>query len=180
MSSWQTKSSKIVYENPFIIVHEDQVVKPDGSDGIYGYIDSKSPSITIIPVDEEGNTWIVRQERYTLKRLTWESVAGRTDNQPIVHAAKRELLEETGLKAETIDIIGELHTANGLTTFATTLCIARGLTQVSHDLDQEDGIVQAKKLPLKEIPEMILSGEMTDTQSIAGFFMAIAYLENKN
>lgn len=72
MASWQTKSSKIVYENPYIVVHEDQVVKPDGTDGIYGYMDSKSHSITVVPVDDEGNTWIVQQERYTLKRTTWE------------------------------------------------------------------------------------------------------------
>lgn len=179
MASWQTKSSKVVYENPFVVVHEDQVIKPDGTDGIYGYMDSKSPSITIIPVDDEGNTWIVQQERYTLKRTTWEAVAGRTENQPIEQAARRELLEETGLEASTIEVLTELNVSNGLTTFTTTLCLARGLTQVSYNLDQEDGILEAKKIPLKQLPEMILSGKITDAQSIAGFFMAISYLEKE-
>lgn len=179
MSSWQTKSSKVVYENPYVVVHEDQVVKPDGTEGIYGYMDSKSHSITVIPVDDEGNTWIVQQERYTIKRTTWEAVAGRTENQPVEQATRRELLEETGLEAKTIEILTELNVSNGLTTFTTTLCLARGLTQVSHDLDQEDGILEARKVPLRQLPEMILAGEITDAQSIAGFFMAIAYLEKE-
>jgi 8-oxo-dGTP pyrophosphatase MutT (NUDIX family) len=177
--SWKTKSSKIVYENPFIVVHEDQVVKPDGTDGIYGYMDSKSPSITLVPIDDEGNTWIVQQERYTLKRTTWEAVAGRTDNQPIEYAARRELLEETGLKAEFIDIIGELNVSNGLTTFTTSVCLARGLTHITNDLDQEDGILAAEKVPLDQISDMVLSGRITDAQSIASFFMAIAYIEKE-
>jgi 8-oxo-dGTP pyrophosphatase MutT (NUDIX family) len=177
MASWQTKSSKVVYENPFIVVHEDHVIKPNGKDGIYGYMDSKSHSACIVPVDDEGNTWIVQQESYTQKQKTWECVAGRTDGQPVEEAAKRELLEETGFKADSITIIGEVHVANGLSTFKSTFCLARGLTHVSDDLDQEDGILGIEKVPLKQIPEMILSGRITCSQSIAAFFMAIAYLE---
>ena len=179
MASWQTKSSKVVYENPFMIVHEDQVIMPNGKDGIYGYVDSKSHSVYIVPVDDEGNTYLVQQERYTVKEKTWECVAGRTDNQPVEIAARRELLEETGFKADSISTIANVRVANGMTTFKSTFCLARGLTHISNDLDQEDGILGIEKVPLEQIPEMILAGKITCAGSIAAFFTAIAYLEKE-
>jgi len=177
LGSWQTKSSKVVYENPFIIVHEDQVTMPNGKPGLYGYIDSKSDSVYVVPVDDEGNTYIVQQERYTLKQKTWECVAGRTDGQAIEIAAKRELFEETGLKADSLTTIGEVQVANGVATFKSTFCIARNLTKALETFDQEDGILGIHKLPLASIPDKILAGDITCSQSIAAFFMAIAYLD---
>jgi len=176
LSSWHTKSSKIVYENPFMIVHEDQVLLPNGKPGLYGYIDSKSDSVYVVPVDDEGNTYIIQQERYTLKQKTWECVAGRTDGQAVEIAAKRELLEETGLQANSLTVLGDVQVANGISTFKSTFCIARNLTKLSSTFDQEDGILAIRKLPLASIPDKILAGDITCSQSIAAFFMAIAYL----
>jgi 8-oxo-dGTP pyrophosphatase MutT (NUDIX family) len=179
MNSWQTKSSKVVYENPWMIVHEDEVIRPDGKDGMYGYIDSKSDSVYVVPVDSEGNTYVVQQERYTTKKIMWECVAGRTDGEPEEVAAKRELLEETGLDAKSITIIGDVQVANGISTFKSTFCIARGIEHVSDNLDKEDGILGVQKVPLASIHEKILSGDIKCSQSIAAFFMVIAYLEKE-
>jgi 8-oxo-dGTP pyrophosphatase MutT (NUDIX family) len=179
MGSWQTKSSKVVYENPFMIVREDEVVKPNGKDGIYGYVESKSESVYVVPVDDEGNTYLVQQERYTIKQTTWECVAGRTDGEPVQTAAARELLEETGLKTNSITNIGEVRPANGMSTFKSTVFIAQDLKHISDELDPNDGILEVQKVPLKQIPEMILAGDITCAGSIAAFFMAIAYLEKE-
>src|SRR6266542_5506246 len=97
---WQTKSSKIVYENPWMRVFEDQVIMPNGSDGMYGYVESKSDSVYVVPIDDEGYTYIVEQQRYTTKQLSWECVAGRNEGDDPETAAKRELLEETGIRAK--------------------------------------------------------------------------------
>jgi len=179
VSAWQTKTSKVVYENPWMIVHEDMVIMPNGKDGMYGYVDSKSDSVYVVPVDEDGNTYIVQQERYTIKKMTWECVAGRMDNDDIETAVKRELLEETGVQAETITPMNTVQVANGIATFKSTFCLARGLTKVSDVLDAADGIYAAKKLPLSEVKEKILNGEITCSQSIAAFLMAMAYLEKE-
>lgn len=175
MSIWQTISSKVVYENPWMIVHKDRVVMPNGKDGIYGYVDSKSDSVYVVPIDDEGNTYIVSQERYTVKHETWECVAGRIDEDSIEEAAKRKLLEETGLSAKSITVLRDVQVANGMATFKSTFCIATGLQQASKALDPEDGILGIKKLPLASLPSRILSGEIECSQSIAAFFMAIAY-----
>jgi 8-oxo-dGDP phosphatase len=179
MSSWQTKSSRIVYENPWMVVHEDQVVMPNGKDGLYGYVGSKSDSVYVIPVDDEGNTYVVQQERYPNKNITWECVAGRTDNEDPVTAAKRELLEETGVLATTLTELSSIEIANGISTFKGTIYLATGLEKVSDQLDEEDGIIAAKKLPLVDVKRMIMDGEITCVQSIAAFLMAINYLEEQ-
>jgi hypothetical protein len=63
---WQKKSSKFIYENPWITLIEDQVVRPNGTDGIYGRVLFKNKAIGILPLDEQENTWLVGQYRYTL------------------------------------------------------------------------------------------------------------------
>ena len=92
---WKTKSSQVVYENPWISVREDQVVNPSGNDGIYGVVSMKGFAIGIIPLDEQQNTWLVGQYRYALNLYSWEIPMGGGPRQlPMLESAKRELKEE--------------------------------------------------------------------------------------
>jgi ADP-ribose pyrophosphatase len=179
MNDWQTKSSKIVYENPWMMVQEDQVVLPNGKDGMYGYVSSKSNSVYVIPVDKEGNTYIVQQNRYPNKNTTWECVGGRVDDDTPAVAAKRELLEETGVQASTLTKLSTIEIANGIATFKGTIYLATDLKKVTDNLDEDDGILAAKKLPLSTIKQMIMNGEITCVQSIAAFLMVITYLDER-
>jgi 8-oxo-dGTP pyrophosphatase MutT (NUDIX family) len=179
MNSWKTKSSKIVYENPWMIVREDEVVMPNGKDGMYGYVKSKSDAVFVLPVDNEGNTYIIQQEHYTVGRTVWQFVGGRTDNQPPELAAQRELREETGLHAESITILSTSQVAMGMTTFKGSFCLARDITANDDQLDPEEGILEVKKLSFNEIEEKILTGEIANVESIALFFLAKAYLEKE-
>ena len=177
-SSWQTKTSKVVYENPWMFVREDTVITPDGKDGLYGVVENKSEGVFVVPLDDEGNTYIVQQEHYTTRTLAWQGVAGRTDGEPTEVAAKRELLEEAGLRAKSITVLTRARTASGLTTFKSTICLAQGLEPDMTFFDKAE-ITAVKKIPLTEVREMILNGEITATESIAAFLLAITYLENK-
>jgi 8-oxo-dGTP pyrophosphatase MutT (NUDIX family) len=179
MANWQTKSSKIVYENQWMFIREDQVVMPNGKDGLYGVVESKSNAVYVIPVDDEGNTYIVQQERYPNRNITWECVGGRTDDDAPTTAAKRELLEETGVQANSMTELTTIEVANGIATFKGIIYLATDLEKVSDNLDQDDGIIAARKLPLSEVKDMIMNGEITCVQSIAAFLMTIAYLERK-
>lgn len=178
MSTWQTTSSEIVYENPWIIVKQDKVVTPSGKPGLYGVVTSKSDAVFVVPVDDEGNTYIVQQEHYPTREMAWQCVAGRTDGEPPEVAAKRELLEEAGLKAEKITILSKARTASGLTTFRTTICLAQGLTADTSVFDADE-IHAVQKIPLASIKPMIQSGELCNTESMAAFLTAIAFLEHQ-
>ena len=178
--SWQTKSSKIVYENPWMKVHEDQVVRPDGKDGMYGYVESKSDGVLIVPIDNEGNTYLVEQERYTLKQKTWEFPAGRSDNDSPDDAALRELQEEIGMRPGSMTRLATLATATGLSTFRSTIWLAQDLTKVSEGLDPDDGILAIRKLSITELEDTIASGEMISSTSIAAFYLALTYLNNEH
>lgn len=179
MNSWKTKSSKIVYENPWMIVHEDKVIMPNGVDGTYGYVTSKSDAVFVLPLDNEGGTYIIRQEHYPTKQTMWQFVGGRTDNQPPEQAAQRELQEETGLHAESITLLHTAHVAMGLTTFKGTFCLARNVMMTDENLDRGEGILEVKKLPFNSVEEKILSGEIANVESITLFFLTKAYLEKE-
>lgn len=179
MPGWKKLSSRIVYDNPWMLVHEDRVINPAGKEVVYGYCESKSNAVYVVPLDEDNNTYIVRQFRYPTGKESWECVAGGTDGQPVEVAAKRELLEEAGVQATEIIELGTMDVANGISNFQGTFCIARGLTKITDQLDPTDGILEAKKLPLSEVQQKILSGEIHCSQSIAAFLMVIAYLEQQ-
>jgi 8-oxo-dGTP pyrophosphatase MutT (NUDIX family) len=178
MSLWKTKSSKIVYENPWILVREDKVITPSGKDGLYGVVESKSEAVFVVPVDNEGNIYIVQQEHYTTREMAWQCVAGRTDGEPREVAAKRELLEEAGLWAETIKVLAHARTASGVSTFRTNICLAKGLHHDDSRLDKDE-VSAIKKISLVKAKEMIFNGEITATESIAALLMVIAYLEKE-
>lgn len=178
MSQWQTKSSKIVYENPWMIVREDEVVMPNGKDGLYGVVSSKSDAVFVVPVDTDGNTYIVQQEHYTTRELLWQCVAGRTDGEPIEIAAKRELLEEAGLRADSVTVISNARTSTGITTFRSTICLAEGLQEDKSEFDTNE-IAHVKKVPLDSVVSLVLTGEIAATESIAALLVVSAFLEKR-
>lgn len=179
MKNWQTKSSTVVYENPWISVREDQVVRPDGSDGIYGVISSQHPGVFVVPVDEDGNTYLVLQERYSLGRESWEIVAGSTEGQPAEEAAKWELLEEAGIKAGSIEKIFEFYSLDGISDHKAIVCLATDIQKVSDQLDESDGIMSVRKIPLTEVKDMIMRGEIVDGHTISAIMFTIEYLNGK-
>ena len=85
---WTTLSSRLVYENPWIRVREDQVLRPDGQPGIYGVVEFKNRAVGVLPVDDEGCIWLVGQHRYPLNSYSWEIPEGGSPQS--------ETPEETG------------------------------------------------------------------------------------
>ncbi len=82
---WKTLSSQSKYDNPWIQVVENKVINPGGGKGIYGKVHFKNQAIGIIPIDENLNTWLVGQYRYTLSEYSWEIPEGGApyDEEPL-------------------------------------------------------------------------------------------------
>lgn len=166
VGGWQRLSSRVTYENPWIRVSHEQVKRPNGTDGIYGVVHFKGTAVGVVPVDEEGNTWLVRQSRYTLNEFTWEiPEGGAQEGEPTLECAKRELAEEAGLIATEWEELSRVHTSNSVTDEAGVLYLARGLSPCAQNLDPTEDI-EVRKLPLKEAIQMVLRGEITDALSV--------------
>ena len=165
---WKVLQQKEVYENKWISLTEYDVLNPSGGKGIYGKIHFKQLAIGIVPLDEELNTYLIGQYRFTIDQYTWEIPAGGGpfEEDPI-EAAKRELLEEAGLQATEWTRIINMHTSNSVTDEYGMIFLARGLSQhQSAPEDTEELVI--KKLPFEEAVNMVQQGIITDGPSIIG------------
>ena len=177
---WQTISSETKYDNPWIEVVEHQVINPGGGEGIYGKVHFKNKAIGIIPIDEEGNTWLVGQHRFTLDEFSWEIPEGGAPiGEDILEAAKRELKEETGIEAKNWELFMTMHTSNSVTDELAHLYLAKDLKLGSANLEETESDLKVKKLPLKEAIQMALDGKITDSMSVAGLLKAAVLLNEK-
>ena len=172
--SWKRLERKVVYDNPWITLYEDQVINPGGGQNLYGNIHFKNKAVAIVPLDDEGNTWLVGQDRYTLGEYSWEVPMGASeqDEDPI-DTAHRELAEETGLSAREMNCLMRLHTSNSITDEEGFVFVARDLTQGDTAFDEME-VLEIRKLPLSEAVGMINRGEITDAISVAALLRVFA------
>lgn len=167
IGGWQTKTSTTVYENPWIKISHDEVITPKNTDGIYGVVHFKNTAIGVVPLDEAGNTWLVKQSRYTLNQYTWEiPEGGCPQGESPLAAAQRELEEEVGLVANNWQQLMTMHLSNSVTDEFCVVFVARGLSAGQQQLEATEDI-EVKKLPLTEAIAMVKSGEITDGISVA-------------
>ena len=167
---WQTNRRQQVYDNAWITVHEDQVVNPRGGTGIYGWVQFKNKAIGIVPVDEDLNTWLVGQYRYTLNEYSWEiPMGGGPNEQDPLASAQRELKEETGLTAQQWKQVMRIHTSNSVTDEEGFIFLAQELTPGPPEFDDTEDL-RIRKLPLADALAMVTTGEITDAISISGIF----------
>ena len=178
-SPWKINSEKEIYDNPWINVTEYQVINPSGNPGIYGKVHYKNIGIGILPLDDDMNTYLVGQYRFTLSQYSWEipEGGGPLGIDPL-ESAKRELLEETGLKASKWTEIQRMHLSNSISDELSIIYIAQGLEQhEAEPEDTEDLIVN--KVPFDEVYRMVCSGEITDSMAVTAVLkVRLMQLEN--
>ncbi|MFK7949381.1 MAG: NUDIX domain-containing protein [Saprospiraceae bacterium] len=164
---WIIKSKKVVYDNAWVQVQHHEVINPSGGDGIYGVVHFKNYAIGIIPLDENGYTWLVGQYRYPLDMYSWElpEGGGLLDDEPL-ESAKRELREEVGISATKWTKIMDIHTSNSITDELGFVYVAQDLTfgETEHE-DVEK--IEIRKVHFSELVEMTMNGQITDSITIA-------------
>lgn len=164
---WKILSSKEQYENPWIKVTEYAVINPSGGRGIYGKVGFKNIAIGIIPLDERLNTYLVGQYRFPVDQYSWEIPEGGCpfDKDPL-EGAKAELLEETGLVAYSWLKLCDLHLSNSVSDEQGVIFLAWDLEQKEPSPEETEELV-VRRLPFDEAYEMVESGAITDSLSVA-------------
>ncbi len=161
---WRVLGSRPVYENPWISVREDEVVRPDGNPGIYGVIHYKNTAVGVLPV-EDGHVYLVGQYRYPLERYSWEiPEGGCPENEDPLQAARRELAEETGLRAEYWEKLGEADLSNSVADERAVWFLATGLSAGEQQPEGTE-VLGVRRVPLGEAVAMALDGRMRDALS---------------
>ena len=177
---WMISGQKEVYDNPWIRVTEYDVINPGGGQGIYGKVHFKHLAVGVIPIDEQWNIWLVGQYRFTLDQYSWEipEGGGRMDEDPL-EAARRELLEETGLVAGEWTKISTLHLSNSVSDELGYIFLARELRQFSPEPEETEQIL-VRKIPFSEAVDMAESGKITDSLSVTAILkVQILLLQGK-
>jgi 8-oxo-dGTP pyrophosphatase MutT (NUDIX family) len=164
---WQITAEKTVYDNPWINLTEYRVINPSGNPGIYGKVHFKNRAIGVVPLDADMNTYLVGQYRFALNEYSWEipEGGGPMADDPL-DAAKRELLEETGLKANKWNEIQRMHLSNSVSDELCIIYIARDLEQFEAEPEDTEQLI-VKKVPFDEVYRMVCAGEITDSVTVA-------------
>ena len=177
---WRTLSSRLVYENPWIRVREDQVLRPDGQPGIYGVVEFKNRAVGVLPVEDDGSVWLVGQYRYPLDLYSWEIPEGGSPaSESPEETALRELREETGLAAGRLELISASHLSNSVCDEIAHIFRA---TELTHGQSMPEGSeeLHARRVSWDEAWGMLRRGEITDSMSvIALLYEAVRRLEGR-
>lgn len=163
---WTVKSERNVFDNPWISVEDHAVVHPDGSDGEYGVVRFKNLAIGVLPVDANGDVWLVGQHRYPHDNYSWElpEGGGPIGVDPLA-SAKRELEEETGLTARQWRRISTCDLSNSVTDERAVCFLAWDLVAGEAAPEASEALT-IKRVKFASLLEMVMAGEITDSLTI--------------
>lgn len=167
---WKIIDEKTVYDNDWINLTEFNIINPGGGKGIYGKVHFKNIAVGVIVLDEELNTYLVGQYRFTLNAYSWEiPEGGGPINSDPLESAKRELMEETGLVAAQWEQLFAMHLSNSVSDEKAVVYLARGLRQEKPEPEETEQLV-VKKIPFDQAVEMVDKGQITDSMSVAAIY----------
>ncbi|MDC8831700.1 NUDIX domain-containing protein [Alteromonas gilva] len=169
----QTLDSKVVYQNRWMTVREDAIGRDDGYRGIYGVIDK--PDFVVVIALSGDDVYLVEQYRYPVKGRHLEFPQGAKEGAESFDAlsvAKAELREECGLLADNWQYVGEQFLAYGMCSQRYHIFVATELTGTSQALEDEEQGLIVHKMPLAQLKQRIVSGEMMDATTCNAFGLA--------
>jgi 8-oxo-dGTP pyrophosphatase MutT (NUDIX family) len=177
---WKTLRSREIYRNKWVRLREDDVIRPDGTKGIYSVLELP-PSVGIVALDDTRRILLVGQWRYANGRYSWEIPTGGCNaaREPRLRAAKRELAEETGLTAKIWLSLGEIQNSNGATSDIAHLFLARNLKPGATAPEAMVEGIATKWVPFQTAFRKVMSGEITESCSVAGILKTDLFLRKR-
>jgi ADP-ribose pyrophosphatase len=164
---WRTLTTRAVYESPWLSLREDVVEMPNGETTLYGVV-TCGDCVGVLPFLDDHTVLLVQQYRYVAGRVTWEMPTGGVHgDESLGEAARRELIEETGHRADDLSYLCAYHTSKSVMDETAHLFVAHGL-EPSERLTEGDAteFIDAQAFSFDRLLEMVLSGEITDSMTI--------------
>ncbi len=167
----KTLSSECIYDGKILKLKKDEVLLPNGKTSIREVVEHNGGACVLC--EKDGKILLVRQYRYAYKSELWEIPAGKKDagEEPYLTAI-RELEEEGGVKAESVELIYTIYPSPGYTSEVIYLYKAKGLTFTQTHFD-EDEFLQGKWFSREELLSMIESGEIKDGKTLIALLYAL-------
>jgi len=165
---WTIRSGRTVYETKWIAVREYDAIAPTGAPAAYGAVHMKNLALGVLPIDAQGRTVLVGQQRFVFGRYSWElPEGGGALDLPPLDGAKRELSEEAGLRAEHwLPLLTDVHLSNSLTDERAYAFLAWGLEpDATWEKDASEDLA-VRYVPFAEAVGMAVSGEINDAFSL--------------
>jgi 8-oxo-dGTP pyrophosphatase MutT (NUDIX family) len=163
---WQRLSRTVVYQNAWIVVYHDEVVRPDGQPGIYGQVHYRNRAVAIVALDAQDRVLLVGQFRYTLNVYSWEiPEGGAAAGEDLLVAAQREMREETGCSAGRWQEIARLHLSNSVSDEEAVCFLATELTAGAAEPEGTERL-QVRWVAFEEALDMISDGRITDALAV--------------
>jgi ADP-ribose pyrophosphatase len=167
--------SKIVFQGKVFSVRRDEIVEPSGVKATRDMI-AHPGSVVVMPVQDDGKIVLIRQYRYAARQYLWELVAGRIDaGENPKQAAKRELIEETGLRAKKFRVFLEFWPSPGFLEEKMFVLLAEGITQGVAE-PEEDERIEAKAFTRAEIEKMLRTGALHDGKTISSLLYYLRFM----
>ena len=173
----QTLDDRLMYEGDYLKLHRATVQLPNGATSYREYL--KHPgAVMIIPLFENGDVLLERQYRYPMRKVFIEFPAGKKDaGEAPLETAKRELLEETGYRAERYTHVTDIHNALAYCVEVIHFYLAEGLIQAGEQQLDDNEFVQVLRVPLSQLMTWIKNGWVSDVKTQLGAFWLQDYLK---
>lgn len=169
MEKYKRIGLDIAYRAHIFNVYDDHLLLPDGREVVYDYIDHR-PGACVLPVVEEGRILLVKQYRNAIDDISYEVPAGLIDDgETPEQAAARELREETGYEADSMEYVTRTVLAIGTSNEQTYVYIGRGLTAGQSSLD-EDEFVECEIVDIYDAICMVKNGQIVDSKTIIAIY----------
>ena len=157
---WQIKTSAVMYEDPWVCVRRDEVIRPDGLDGTYAIVAVK-PGVCVVAIDDDGNVHLTEEFHYAVGRVTLEGVSGGIEaGHTATETAHRELAEELGITAQRLIQLGVTDPFTSSVHSPTALFVAMGIRKGAATPEPTE-LIRPVVMSLEDAVEAVLLGQIT-------------------